>query len=98
MLLKFFTPRFAQHTKIDDEYSCKKIVIWGSWRDLFQSTGNTRARISNWIKNTKFLNCLKMTEADIISFIKIINSYKPDLIRGYSSSLYELSRYAEKNN
>jgi phenylacetate-CoA ligase len=39
-----------------------------------------------------------MTEEDIQNFIKIINSYKPDLIRGYSSSLYEISRYAENNN
>jgi phenylacetate-CoA ligase len=39
-----------------------------------------------------------MTEEDILSFIKTINSYKPDIIRGYSSSLYELSRYAERNN
>lgn len=81
-----------------DEFSCKKIVIWGSWSDLFQSTKGLKAKISNLVKNTKLLNCLKMTEDDIERYIQIINSYKPDLIRGYSSSLYELCRYAEKKN
>ncbi len=81
-----------------DELSCKKIVIWGSWSDLFQSTKGLKAKISNLVKNTKLLNCLKMTEDDIERYIQIINSYKPDLVRGYSSSLYELCRYAEKKN
>jgi phenylacetate-CoA ligase len=37
-----------------------------------------------------------MTESDMNRYLAIINSYKPDLIRGYAGSLYVLSRYAEK--
>jgi len=80
-----------------DEIGSKKVIIWGSWSDLFQGTKGIKAKISSWLKNSKLLNCLKMTEDDIERYIKIINSYKPKLIRGYSSSLYELCRYAENN-
>ena len=81
-----------------DEISSKKIVIWGSWRDLFESSQGIKTKLSNWIKNIKLLNCLKMSEEDIERYIKIINSYKPDMIRGYSGALYEISNYAEEKN
>ena len=78
-----------------DEIASKKVIVWGSWSDLFQSTKGIKAKITSWLKNSKLLNCLKMTEADIERYIQVINSYKPELIRGYSSSLCELARYAE---
>jgi phenylacetate-CoA ligase len=37
-----------------------------------------------------------MTEQDIEQYIRTINSFKPELIRGYAGSLFELCRYAEK--
>lgn len=81
-----------------DEFGSKKIIIWGSLEDLFQDNAGIKSKISNWIKNTKFLNCLKMNEDDMERYVRIINSYKPDLIRSYSGSLYELCRYIEKKN
>jgi phenylacetate-CoA ligase len=81
-----------------DEFDSKKIIIWGLWRDLFQGNKSLKAKINNWLKNKKLLNCLKMTEDCIERYIAIINSYKPDIIRGYSSSLYELCKHAEKKN
>jgi phenylacetate-CoA ligase len=39
-----------------------------------------------------------MTEKDMFYYIKTINRYKPDLITGYASSLYELVKFAERNN
>lgn len=81
-----------------DEINAKKIILWGSERDLFRVSIGTKAKISNWLRNTVFLNSFKMTERDIDQYIKIINSYKPDLIRGYTGSLYELCRYAERKS
>ena len=81
-----------------DEFNDKKIVIWGSWQDLFQDNVGIKAKVSNWVKNTKLLNCLKMTDDDVERYVRIINSYKPDLIRGYTGSLYEICRHAEKKN
>ncbi|NIA12343.1 MAG: phenylacetate--CoA ligase family protein [Nitrospiraceae bacterium] len=81
-----------------DEASAKKVILWGSERDLFQGGMGWKTKIANWLTNTVFLNSFRMTEEDMENYIKTINSCKPDLIRGYAGSLYELCRYAERKN
>jgi phenylacetate-CoA ligase len=81
-----------------DEPSVKKIILWGSERDLFKGGMGWKTKIVNWLTNTVFLNSFRMTEEDMENYIKTINVYKPDLIRGYAGSLYELCRYAERKN
>jgi len=81
-----------------DEPIVKKIIIWGSERDLFTGSLGTKAKITNWLTNTITLNSFRMTSNDIERYINTINTYKPDLIRGYAGSLHEICRYAERNN
>lgn len=79
-----------------DEVSAKKVILWGSPRDIFKGNVGLKAKISNWLENTTFLNSFRMTKEDMQGYIKIINTHKPDLIRGYAGSLYELCKYAEE--
>ena len=81
-----------------DEVHSRKVILWGSDRDIFEGTIGLRAKIGNWLTNTVFLNSFRMTKEDMEKYIKIINQYKPELIRGYAGSLYELCRFAEANN
>jgi phenylacetate-CoA ligase len=81
-----------------DEPSVKKIILWGSEKDLFEGGIGLKAKIINWLTNTIFLNSFRMTEENMKNYIKTINAYKPDLIMGYAGSLYELCRYAERKN
>jgi phenylacetate-CoA ligase len=80
-----------------DESNVKKINLWGSPRDLFMGSIGFKSKMINWFTNTLILNSFKMTEIDMKSYIKSINTYKPDLIRGYAGSLYELAKFSEKN-
>jgi phenylacetate-CoA ligase len=81
-----------------NEPGCKKVLLWGSDRDIFQGTIGLKAKVENWLTNTVLLNSFRMTEPDMERYINVINRYKPDLIRGYASSLYELCRFAEKRH
>lgn len=81
-----------------DEPNVKKILLWGSERDLFQGSLGLKANFSNWLSNTVFLNSFKMTEKDIETYIKIINSLHPELLRGYAGSLHELCKYIKQKN
>jgi len=81
-----------------DEINVKKIELWGSPRDLFKGTIGIKAKIGTWLTNIVFLNSFRMTEADMEKYVKTINLYKPDLIRGYAGSLFELCRFAEAKN
>lgn len=79
-----------------DEPTAKKVVLWGSERDLFKGSMGYKAKIQNWLSNTIFLNSFRMSELDIEHYITIINNFKPEIIRGYAGSLFELCRYAER--
>lgn len=81
-----------------DEINVKKILLWGSPRDLFENNMGIKAKIGSWLTTTIFLNSFRMTEADMEKYLKTINSYKPDLIRGYAGSLFELCKYSEAKN
>jgi len=89
---------FFQNFHDMEEMKTKKILLWGSPRDLFEGSTSLNDRIGNWLSHTIFLNGFKMTEKDMESYVKTINAFKPDLIRGYASALYELSRFVERKN
>ena len=78
------------------EPSVKRVILWGSERDLFQGGMGWKVKIMNWLTNTVFLNSFKMTEQDMEHYVDIINSHKPNFIRGYAGSLYELCKYAQR--
>jgi phenylacetate-CoA ligase len=79
-----------------DEISAKKVILWGSMRDLLQNKMDWKSRIANWSKNIIFLNGFRMTEHDLKYYIDVINSSEPILLRGYAGSLYELCYYASR--
>lgn len=81
-----------------DEPVVKKVLLWGSERDIFQGgRGLWKQHVKNRVLlNTVFLNTFKMTKKDMERYVRIINSFKPIIIRGYATSLYELARYIEK--
>jgi phenylacetate-CoA ligase len=74
-----------------DPHRVRKVVLWGSERDTFKQR-NFRARLSNWLSNTVFLNTFNVTEQDWLRYIKTINDYRPHFIKGYAGSLYEIAR------
>ncbi|PWR71784.1 capsule biosynthesis protein CapK [Methanospirillum stamsii] len=79
-----------------DEPMVKKVILWGSERDLFKGGIDFKTRLQNKLTNSVFLNSFKMTEEDISKNIQKINSFKPEILRGYAGSLFELCNYAEQ--
>lgn len=80
-----------------EEPTVKKVILWGSERDLFKGSIGFSAKINNWLSNTILLNSLRMTQDDMEQYIHTINSFKPEFVRGYAGSLFELCRYAKQN-
>lgn len=79
-----------------DEENVKKVILWGSQKDTFENKFSIKKNLGVWLNNIKFLNSFKMTPQDMNRYVKIINTFKPDLIRGYANSLYEFSLFIEK--
>lgn len=76
----------------------KEVRLWGNERDIFQGGYGIKKQLQNHFTNTVLLNSFKMNGSDIERYITIINSLKPDYIRGYAGSLVELSAYSQSHN
>jgi phenylacetate-CoA ligase len=74
----------------------KRIVLWGSERDLFVGKAKFRTRIGRWLKNEIWLNAFRITPGQMQSYVKCINDFKPAQILAYAESVYELSRFIER--
>jgi phenylacetate-CoA ligase len=99
MYLKWATATnyyYFKHILDTEEPVVKKVILWGSEQDLFKGDIGFKAKFQNWLSNIIFLNSFRMTEQDIEQYIRTINSFKPEFVRGYAGSLFELCRYAEQ--
>jgi len=81
-----------------DWYKVRKVNLWGSLNDISKSGAGAKSKPLHRQENMVFLNSFRMSERDMQAYIDVINSYKPDLIHGYAGSLYELSKFAVRNN
>jgi len=67
-----------------EEPIVKKVLLWGSERDIFKGSMGFKAKMQNWSSDTIFLNSFRMTEQDIERYISAINTFKPEIVRGYA--------------
>ena len=74
----------------------KKIKFWGSERDIFVGRETSKTMIIRWLMNLTWLNAFRMTPEDMLGFVHKINALKPIQILAYVESIYELSRFIER--
>ncbi len=78
-----------------DDLKARKVIIWGAEREFWDKLHRLRGRIENWFTRTKLLNAFRMTREDMLRFVKIINRFRPHIIRGYATSLYDFARFID---
>ncbi|WP_289139693.1 phenylacetate--CoA ligase family protein [uncultured Brevibacillus sp.] len=86
---------------LDDEWTGRAIIdkqvrLWGSERDLMVGRDRFRTQVGRWLRNERWLNSLRMTQATMREYIDEINRFRPVQILAYVESLYELARYSER--
>ena len=79
-----------------DYAKVKKVILWGSERDIFGKKKTLKAKISNWLSQNIFLNTFRVSEKDWLRYIELINKKKPHFIKGYAGSLYEIAKLAKQ--
>lgn len=72
------------------------VRLWGSERDLESGTKSRKARFFNWLTNTTWMNAFAMTPQSMRGFIETFNRKRPRLIVAYAQAIYELARFAER--
>ncbi|MGQ9570399.1 MAG: phenylacetate--CoA ligase family protein [Thermodesulfovibrionales bacterium] len=74
----------------------KRIILWGSERDIFSGKERFRTNLGRWLRNEIWLNAFRMTSEQMHEYVKCINDFKPVQILAYTESIYELSRFIER--
>ncbi|MEZ7892945.1 MAG: phenylacetate--CoA ligase family protein [Candidatus Wallbacteria bacterium] len=72
--------------------SIKKYIIWGSEKDILVWYGDWKKKIKNYLENSKQINAFNINEQKIFNLVNDLNSFKPDYLSGYATSLYEIAR------
>ena len=75
-----------------------ELRLWGSERDVFVGTQGIKAHITNILFNQRILNAFQMTPARMREYLEVINRRRPCLIVAYAQAIYELARFAEREN
>ncbi len=72
-------------------------ILWGSPADLLEKK-KIKTKISQWLKQTVFLNSYSMTQDQCREYVQVINRKKPFYIRGYAQSLYYFAKFIVEQN
>jgi len=79
------------------EIGDKQVQLWGAHYDMPAAKGISEKLKQSLIHRKIMMSSYDMTEEDMNSYCRTINRYRPALITGYSSALYLLSEFIERN-
>lgn len=87
---------FKYRVGIKDPFKTSKATFSG--RDFNHSKNSKIFWRFNKAYNQKLYSTFDLTEKNIPLYIKDLNDFKPEIINGFVSAIYELSEYIERNN
>lgn len=67
-----------------------KSIVYGNPKKVFWRT--------NYVYNQRIYSTFHLNEKNLPYYIKNFNSYKPEVLNGFVSALYEFAKYAKRNN
>lgn len=73
-----------------------EVRLWGSERDIFEGSIGWKAKCSNFLSNTTYLNAFRMNQEQMKNFINLLNTKTSELIVAYVQAIYELAKFAEE--
>lgn len=71
------------------------VDLWGAERDMHKS--HAKFNIRTLLHNTITLNTFVMSDAIMLQYINRLNSIKPQFIKAYVHSIYDLSKFVNKH-
>jgi len=75
----------------------KEIKIWGSEKDIFNEKESKINQLINYFFNRTLLNSFRLDENSISNYLDEIEKVKPKSIWTYVDSIFEISKYINKN-
>ena len=76
------------------EIGCKQAVLEEYFLDI-QRMKKLSNKIINFFNRTLILDCLKITETNILRYLSKLEEFDPKIIRGYVTAIYILAKFIE---
>lgn len=88
--------QWLSHYQLGCPLGAPHVRLWGSERDLETGTKSRKSQFFNWLTNTTWMNSFAMSPQRMREFLQILNRNRPRLVVAYAQSIYELARFAER--
>lgn len=82
-----------------DTFKAKKATFSG--REFINSSKSRKAKFFwryNWIYKQKLYSTFDLTDENMPLYLEDLNKFKPEVLNGFVSALYELAKYIDRNN
>lgn len=76
----------------------KELLLWGSSEDTFSGKKPCRAKLKDYIYNRTTLNTFSLSDQLLAEYTDAIQRKKPQLIRAYAQSVYQLALFINSRN
>ena len=81
---------------VGKEIGERELRFWGNINDIERNAEGWRARVINKLINITFKNTQLMTPVKMREFVSILNTSNSKLIVSYAQAIYELAKFAER--
>ena len=76
----------------------REVRLWGNLHDIERNSEGWRAKLINKLENATFENTILMTPLKMREHLSVINTLNPKLIVSYAQAIFELAKFAERED
>ena len=69
----------------------RSILVWGNPLELNANQQKSYRRKEKWLKNRQFIPAYELSPEKVQEYVRFIDSYRPEYLYGYATSLYSLA-------
>lgn len=88
---------FCREMLAMDYFKARKMILWGSQRDILKQKEGARSRLIKWLENQVTFNCFHISDEDLQTFARALQRFQPEIVRGYAVGVFELAEYILKH-
>jgi len=87
---------FRAYGWADYKLGDKLLMFWGSPIDLAKHEALMK-RLTSWVERVKVVNTYMISDSAMKGHLETMRSYRPQVIKGYASSVYMVAKYLKDN-
>lgn len=80
------------------DWGCRQLYIWGGALQAQRPLKALKVSLHNSVRNMRILSCFDFNEQVLAQYVEQLQSFRPDVIVGYTNAVVEFARYCVRQN